>query len=87
VETYYIINDGSNRVQSYDGFYRLHEDINAQKTNYRIMLKNGQDAAANAVLLGVDNLISEYNAKASSTKSGDWRPRDLPNHIDPFSGE
>lgn len=76
----YVIQDARTRVQAYEWFYDMYEQINATRRKAEIAKGTPEEKGIRMVLEG---MIAEYNAKANMkyTKS-QWMPKDLPYHIE-----
>lgn len=76
----YVIQDARIRVQTYEWFYDMYEQINATRRKAEIAKDTPEEKGIRMVLEG---MISEYNAKARMkyTKA-QWMPRDLPYTIE-----
>lgn len=76
----YVIQDARTRVQTYEWFYDMYEQIQATRRKAEIAKGTPEERGIRMVLEG---MISEYNAKARMryTKA-QWMLRDLPYSIE-----
>lgn len=76
----YVIQDARTRVQTYEWFYDMYEQIKATRRKADIAKGTPEEKGIRMVLEG---MISEYNAKARMkyTKA-QWMPQDLPYQIE-----
>ena len=76
----YVIQDARTRVQTYEWFYDMYEQIKATRRKAEIAKGTPEEKGICMVLEG---MIAEYNAKANMkyTKA-QWMPKDLPYQIE-----
>ena len=76
----YIIQDANVRVNTYEWFYDMHEEIEATKRKAEIAKGTPEEKGIRMVLA---SMISEYNAKSKMTATkAQWKAADLPYFIE-----
>ncbi len=76
----YIIQDARVRVQSYEWFYSMHDEIKATRKKAEIAAGTPEEKGIRMVL---ESMIAEYNSKSRmmNTKA-QWKAMDLPYQIE-----
>ncbi len=76
----YIIQDANVRVNTYEWFYDMHEQIEATRRKAEIAKGTPEEKGIRMVLA---SMISEYNAKSKMTMTkAQWKAADLPYFIE-----
>jgi hypothetical protein len=76
----YIIQDANVRVNSYEWFYDMHEQIEATRRKAEIAKGTPEEKGICMVL---SSMIAEYNAKSRMTATkAQWKAKDLPYFIE-----
>lgn len=76
----YIIQDANVRVNTYEWFYDMHEQIEATRCKAEIAKGTPEEKGIRMVLA---SMISEYNAKSKMTMTkAQWKAADLPYFIE-----
>lgn len=76
----YIIQNAHVRVQSYEWFYSMHDEIKATRKKAEIAAGTPEEKGIRMVL---ESMIAEYNAKSRMTATkAQWKAADLPYQID-----
>lgn len=76
----YIIQDANVRVNTYEWFYDMYEQIQATRRKAELAKGTEEEKGIRMVLAG---MISEYNAKARMTATkAQWKGKDLPYYIE-----
>lgn len=76
----YIIQNARTRVQTYEWFYDMYEQIEATKKKAELAKGTQEEIGIKMVL---SSMISEYNAKAKMEwTKGQWKADDLPKVIE-----
>lgn len=76
----YVIQDANVRVQTYEWFYDMYEQITATRKKAETVRGMPEEKGIIMVLHG---MIAEYNSKARMTKTkAQWMPQDLPYQIE-----
>ena len=74
---------GEYRVAQHDYFYNLCGDIQAKQQNIALLEEAGEDDAVVANEMQLNELVSEYNSKASNSyTAGQFKADELPYQID-----
>lgn len=76
----YIIQDANARINAYEWFYDMHEQIEATRTKAEIAKGTPEEKGIRMVLA---SMIAEYNAKSKMTMTkAQWKAADLPYFIE-----
>lgn len=76
----YIIQDANVRVNTYEWFYDMHEQIEATRRKAEIAKGTPEEKGIRMVL---SSMIAEYNAKSRMTATkAQWKAKDLPYFIE-----
>lgn len=76
----YIIQDANVRINTYEWFYDMHEQIEATRRKAEIAKGSPEEKGIRMILA---SMISEYNAKSKMTMTkAQWKAADLPYFIE-----
>lgn len=80
IQQEYIVQNARTRVNTYECFYDMHEQIEATRRKVEIAKGTPEEKGIRMVLSG---MIAEYNAKSRMTATkAQWKAKDLPYFIE-----